>query len=433
MTSASPCTRTVPVVGQRRRRIQLHRGSRPGDHRWDAGCPDGSGRNRPLLGAGVLRRDARRPGCASAHLEPGNEYQSRSPSRRSPPLPTRALPTGRRRWHHADAGPPTNDTCASPTPLTSGVPLVGQTFALAADDVSGSCTGTPPTRDVVYGIDLAVRSVVDVIVSDTTANATVSLMDPCGTPGACSAAFSPGEVAHFLDVPAGTHYLLVNGPAGGGEGTFADHVQRQRGPRQQLLRRAHASHRRGACREPRSTPRATTRGPAAALAATWCTRSRSPRRSGCASQPRARAARSTQSCTCARVVRDPRRAPPARAATPTAAAARCSTSTSSTRAPISCWSTRRPRRAARSRCSSRPPRRPATTAPRRLRSRPTSPPRDKSLTTAYSDDFAGSCGGGPDRVYQFLVPADSSVKVSTRAASFPARRLRARRLQPREN
>lgn len=117
--------------------------------------------------------------------------------------------------------PPANDSCAGAIALSSGTTLTGQTLAVADDSASGSCAGAGLTRDVFYTFTLASRSVVDVNVTNTSVNTTVSLEGTCGgAEVACSATSSPGEAAHFVDLGAGTYTVLVDGPPGGGAGTF---------------------------------------------------------------------------------------------------------------------------------------------------------------------------------------------------------------------
>lgn len=119
--------------------------------------------------------------------------------------------------------PPGNDTCAGATTLTSGTTLTGQTLAVADDTTSGTCAAAGTTRDVFYTFTLAQRSVVNLTVANTGVNTTVSLRSACGDPAsevACSEATSPGESAQFVDLPAGTYVVVVDGPAGGASGTF---------------------------------------------------------------------------------------------------------------------------------------------------------------------------------------------------------------------
>jgi hypothetical protein len=122
--------------------------------------------------------------------------------------------------------PPTNDTCATPTPLTftSGVfSTTGQTLAATNDYTTLACTSMAGAlgRDVVYAVTVPTPGPFSVVVASQSSDwaPVASLSATCPTSGDLDCTTGRvGGVAGALvaSADAGTHYVFVDGQADGG-------------------------------------------------------------------------------------------------------------------------------------------------------------------------------------------------------------------------
>ena len=137
--------------------------------------------------------------------------------------------------------PPTNDTCASATPIVIGTPATGSTAGAGRNYSSGlegtGCTGfMQPGPDVVYSLDLTATQAITVTLSNTAANydGSIALLGP-GATTICDAspiatcvkgadATFDGQTETFMYTAAadGTYYIIVDafGPNEGGTFTL---------------------------------------------------------------------------------------------------------------------------------------------------------------------------------------------------------------------
>jgi hypothetical protein len=134
--------------------------------------------------------------------------------------------------------PPTNDTCATPEPLTLGTAKTGTTGGATSDYDAGleadTCTGYPQKgADVVYSVVLEAGTTYTVTVSNASAHfdPSVAIVGPgdaatvCGATLACKAGADAGltaenETFNFAPTEAGTYFVIVDSFVAGQGGSF---------------------------------------------------------------------------------------------------------------------------------------------------------------------------------------------------------------------
>jgi len=110
--------------------------------------------------------------------------------------------------------PPVGDTCASPIALTLGTTTIG-TLADKEDDIATSCGFY--YRDAVYSFTLASTSDVSVVVDGAGRFMNTSVRSACADGASqirCVSGF-PAR-ARIRALAAGTYYVIVESPSGGG-------------------------------------------------------------------------------------------------------------------------------------------------------------------------------------------------------------------------